>query len=247
MTSGDRWLRVGLLGLGAGGLAYLLLRYGGRLGTASSPVVVYADTGEGAGYFRELGQRIAQLYNTRAFPYLRFSDLENILAGMTEPVGPLVLLGHGTTSAFYSNLDRPSAVDVARVIAPRLAAGGVVGLAGCRAGANPGEPDWAPESYGPGGAQGYAGQLRDALVREGARGAFQVRAHSTTGDATANPAVRVFSSAPGTRGESAIDLLWGDGAWALPANRSAWTTAFRGLLAEAYISGRPLSPIQRPA
>jgi len=247
MTSGKQWFRVGLLGLGAGGLVYLLTRYGGQAGIASRALIVYADTGSGASYFREVAGRIAALYRSRAVPYRQFSDLEEALVASGDPVGPLVLVGHGTTRAFFSNLDHPTAAEMGRVVGPRLVAGGVVGLAGCRAGANPGEPDWSPESYGPGGAQGYAAQLRDALVLGGARGAIQVRAHSTAGDATANPAVRVFSATPGTRGESAIDLLWGAGAWAERANRTAWTTAFRGKLSEAYIGGMGLPLLERPA
>lgn len=209
--------------------------------------MVYAAAGADYLTFQGVAERVASNHRVQPVPYRSFADLERALVEADGPVSPLVLIGHGTTGAFFSNLDRPTAVELAGAVASRLASGGVVGLAGCRAGANPSEPDWTPENFGPGGENGYAAQLRDELVRRGVQGAFEVRAHSTTGSSTANPAVRTFRAPIGAKGQSALDLLWGSGSWLSSAARAAWTSAIRGKNAESYIAGGPLPQIARPA
>lgn len=239
----DKWLKVALAGLGAGALTYLLV---GVRGSRATPLVLYAATGADAPTFAGVGSRVSANLRVEPVPYRQFSDLQSAINRVEGPVSPLVLIGHGTTTAFFSNLDRPSPVELASAIGGKLAHGAVIGLAGCRAGASPGEPDWVPQNYGPGGENSYAAQLRDELVRQGVR-SFEVRAHSTTGSSVANPVVRTFRSQAGTKGDSALDLLWGAGSWLSAAARSAWTAAVQGKQAEGYIAGGPLPQIARPA
>jgi hypothetical protein len=122
---------------------------------------------------------------------------------------------------------------------------GAFSLAGCSAGSERGEVNWAPDgsSYGPGGASGFAGNFRDFLVEAGAPSG-DVRAHSTVGHVTNNPAARVFpvaSSEKGQPGKSALDLAFGHaGAWREAGNRRQWVNAFQGEPSEKWIIGGSL-------
>jgi len=242
MGTGKIWLLVGGLGAGLAALAYGLYR---RVALGGSPLIIYAGSGSGSSEFQTVASRLAPLLGSPRVVSVS-SGSEALSAIRTHPgrIGPLILIGHGTTRHFFSNLPSPLSPDgLSAALANKLAADGVVSLAGCRAAASPGEADWSVGSYGPGGAASFAGLLRDALTRAGAPWGVEVRGHSTTGSTTANPAIRVFrttSSQVGQPGLSAMDILWGDGASQNTGLRERWTAEFRGGWAELYMAGGPL-------
>lgn len=235
-------LLVASAGAGLAAIAYGIYR---RVGLAGSPLIVYASTGSGAGEFQAVASRLAQ-----ALPGSRKTATPDGLPGLRTAIqahqgriGPLILVGHGTTRAFFSNLSPVAPTALAGLLHNKLAADAVVSLAGCRAGADTSEVDWSAASYGAGGASSFAGLLRDALVADGAPWGTEIRAHSTTGTTTLNPAVRVFRatrSQVGQPGLSALEILWGEGAAGNAGLRSRWTEAFRGAAAEQYMAGGEL-------
>jgi hypothetical protein len=238
----DRRLLMALgIGAGAAGVGYLLSR-----GLGGTPLIIYQSVGQAPFELRSTAERLNRAIGGSVLrPAANAQQLYNAIASQEGRLGPVVLVGHGTPSSFFAGYgvtpDR-----LAQVLAPKLAYGSYVGLAGCRAGADPGEQDWGTSSFGPGGARGFAGLLRDALVRYGSQ-KVTVRAHSTTGHLTANPAARAFvatSSQVGRPGSSVIDLVWGSGSWQDAELRRVWTRQFRGKLAELWVSGEPLSRLQ---
>jgi hypothetical protein len=104
----------------------------------------------------------------------------------------LVMAAHGDPSWFFAGFGGINAPWTARQLRGRIAPGAVISLAGCRAGADPGEPERWTGDVGAGGARGYSGQLRDLLVDAGAPTSAEIRAHTTTGHTTENPRARVF-------------------------------------------------------
>jgi hypothetical protein len=125
----------------------------------------------------------------------------------------------------------------AREIAPRMAADGVIGWAGCSAASNPGESGWSRASYGPGGERSFIGRVRDAMVSQ-TRWGVEHRGHSAAGHTTANPAARTCEVSRAERGqpcESVMDEEWGEGSYQTLHN--AWVAAFQGAPSEAWISG----------
>lgn len=236
------WKRA-LIGLGLGVVGYGL----SRLVTAETrPFFAWQRGNTDSGEFERVARAMAAGH---AQPIVRsvasVSELGQGLATAHEQrrLGPVVLVGHGTTRSFFPqfspSLDPATA---ARLIAPHIGAAQIIGLAGCRAGASSDEPDWSEATYGPGGATSFAGQLRDALAALGVPGSVEVRAHTTTGGAGANPIARVFRvAARGQPGQSVIDIFHGRlGAWRDTALRRAWTAGFRGASAQKWIAGEPL-------
>jgi hypothetical protein len=236
------WTALGI-GAGAAGIGYLLSR-----GLGGTPLIVYQTTGRGAGDLRSTAERLNRNMSgsvLRAASSAR--DLYSAIASHGR-LGPVVLVGHGTPRSFFAGYG-VTPEGLARALAPKLAYGTTLGLAGCRAGANPEEQDWGRSAYGPGGERSFAGLLRDALVRLGAP-RVTVRAHSTTGHSTANPAARSFvatRSQVGQPGASVLDLVWGSGAWESANLRTAWTDQFRGKAAELWVAGQPLPQFEVPA
>jgi hypothetical protein len=214
-------------------------------GVGAAPLIVYQSSGNALGELRDTADR---LHGAIAGSVLRpAASAQQLYAAIASQgrLGPVVLVGHGTPTSFFPGYG-VTPDGLAQALAPKLVHGTYVGLAGCRAGADPGEQDWGSTSFGPGGARGFAGLLRDALVRHGSP-RVTVRAHSTTGHLTANPAARAFvatSSQVGQPGASVIDLVWGAGSWQDARLRQTWTDQFRGKLAELWVSGVPLSRLQ---
>jgi hypothetical protein len=113
----------------------------------------------------------------------------------------LVMAAHGDPSWFFAGFGGINAPWMARQLRGKIASGAVISLAGCRAGADPGEPERWIGDVGAGGARGFSGQLRDLLVSSGAPASAEVRAHTTTGHTTENPRARAFAFAsPGVAG-----------------------------------------------
>lgn len=235
-------LLVGTLGAGLAALAYGLYR---KVFLAGTPLIVYAGSGSGSGEFRTVANRLAAVLGSPRV--VSISDGAQALTAIrTHPgrIETLILVGHGTTTRFFSNLGSPVTPQaLSAALSGKLAADAVVSLAGCRAAANPGEDDWSVGAFGPGGAGSFAGLLRNALISAGVPHGVEVRGHSTTGTTTANPAVRFFRAQPaqaGRPGQSALEALWGVGAAQDAALRARWTAEFRGGWAEVYMAGGPL-------
>lgn len=155
----------------------------------------------------------------------------------------LTLFGHGAPESFMlpgvsgirvgrSQLPAwVSVEDLAAAIGPKLRAGAIIGLAGCAAGANPGqERDWNT-AYQPGGENSFAARLRDALSRiPGIAQGIEIRAHTRTGHTTANPSAIIFRVGPdyiGTPGTPVIDEKWGTGTSSDTANQQHFAGEFR--------------------
>ncbi len=236
----DRRLLIALgVGAGAAGVGYLISRGGG------TPLIIYQTAGNNLGDIRDTAVRLnGAIQGSVLRGVASAQQLYSAIASQNR-IGPVVLVGHGTPRTFFPGYD-VTPTGLAQALAPKLAYGTYVGLAGCRAGADPGEQDWGSTSFGPGGARGFAGLLRDALVAKGSP-RVTVRAHSTTGHTTANPAARAFvatRSQVGQPGASVIDLVWGSGSWQDAGLRRTWTDQFRGKLSELWVSGVPLSQLQ---
>lgn len=234
------WLTVLGAAAGAAAIAWGLLRV---LAPKGTPLILWQTTAAEAAEFRRVASVIAGvLPGARVVGVSSVADINRAIAAVPGKLGPVVLVGHGTTRTFFPGFGvTPEAL--ARVLAPRLATGAIVGLAGCRAGGDPGSADWEAASFGPGGSRSFAALLRDALVIAGAPWGVEVRAHSTTGGAAANPAARAFPvsrSQIGQPGESALDRVLGAGAWADDAVRRRWTSAVRGDVASLWIAGYDL-------
>jgi hypothetical protein len=235
------------LGVGAASLIgvglYLMLRKVG-----GDNVVLYISQGHGAGEFRSSGERIAR--NTGAFIYPVY-DAQTILDALSHHklIKNLVFLGHGTTTAYgrpgHAGIRvGPDALPVwmsvdtfAREAGPRMAHGGVVGWAGCSAASNPGESSWGTAAYGPGGERSFIAHVRDAMARiGGVPRSVEHRGHSAPGHTTANPGARTcYLSQPGQECTSELEEQWGDDAY--QTRHAEWVQAFRGIPAEAWISG----------
>jgi len=212
-----------LIGAGAALVTWFFIR-------RKKPLVIYQTRAPEANYFRSLGQRIGQHLEVTPIGVGSLRELWEAIDSAPGGRNIVVLVGHGTPRTFFPGYG-VTVQNLAQHLRPKLGMGAVIGLAGCRSGADPGSENWAPESFGPGGAESFAG-LRDLLRVE-------VRAHTTTGDATANPAARVFLPSGGP-GLSALDMVLGEGAWRDPEKRSWWTSQFRGKLSEFWITGGSL-------
>jgi len=127
----------------------------------------------------------------------------------------------------------------ANELAPRLVNGAIIGIAACLTASSPGETGNGPDMYGPGGEKSFAALLRDALAENpNSPQGVQIRAHSTVGDTTKNPAARSFavaSSEVGKPGLSVLDQTWGVGAHS--SRTIDWIKVFKGENAEEWITG----------
>jgi len=215
-------------------------------------VVLYVSQGSGAGEFRESGERIANNSGATVYPV---HNAQTILDAISQHklIKNLVFLGHGTTTQF----GRPGTAGIrvgadafpawmstdtfAHEVGPRMAYGGVVGWAGCSAASNPGESSWGSAAYGPGGENSFIAHVRDAMARQGGvPRSVEHRGHSAPGHTTANPGARTcYVSQPGRECASELEEQWGDDAY--QTRHNDWVTAFRGVPAEAWISGAEVS------
>ena len=224
---------------------------GGAAGSGvGDKVVVYLSEGEGSAEFMISANRIAQSIGAEVH---RARNAEEILQAVRahQSISRLILAGHGSSRDFWRpgtagiRLERDSLPEWVSVgtfaaeIAPRLSAGAVIGLAGCSAAANPGESNDVNQKLGPGGENGFAAKLRDALASQsGIATGIEVRAHSTVGHLSHNPFARVFrvsASEVGRPGVAVIDEMWGQDAHS--TRWEQWRDTFRGDLAEQWISG----------
>lgn len=247
---------LALMGVGvAGGIGVIVYRLIKR---DKKYLILYVTSGEGASAFRTTAEHASQLFDTEPIPANNAQDILNAFRG-DEKYDVVVLAGHGTPTSFlrpglagisstrqtrlpnWINVD-----DFVRRVSPNLASRVIFSFAGCRTGADPGEADWTDVSYRPGGAQGLAGKLRDALARQGKVG--EVRSKSTTGTSWGNPIGRLFPierSQIGRPGVPLMDVAWGPGAHRDSAAIREWTNRFRGKPAMAWTIGYDLPSITR--
>lgn len=141
----------------------------------------------------------------------------------------LVMAAHGDPSWFFAGFGGINAAYFARNLEGRIAPNAILSLAGCRAGANPGEPERWTGDVGDGGEDGISGLLRDALVLAGAPTSAEIRAHTTTGHTTENPRARKFRFAHAGQPGTAVPLQQGEQAerWILGmAGFERWSGTF---------------------
>jgi len=220
-------------------------------------LVLYTAAGSNVPEFERNAHAAALHFGVTAIPVTDGQTLLNAVRAAPAGLGLVLMVGHGSGGAFFRpghaglRIDRDALPawlgddTFARELAPKLAPGFVLSLAGCRAGAEQREPDWSREDYwtsttpGPGGARSLAGEIRDALARAGApRG--EVRAHTTTGGVLANPGARTFvvdAQTVGQPGAALIELVLGVGAARNRVRLSTWNTKVRGTPAARWILG----------
>jgi len=235
----------------AGGAGALLL-FGGAVYAISTffgnNVVIYTADGEGAGEFRTSAQRIGSTLGASIYPAHNAQDILNAIRRHRR-IKKLVLIGHGTTTAFLrpgstgirvGRDDLPTWVSTttfAREAGPRMAMNGWVGWAGCSSASNPGESDWSTASYGPGGERSFIAQIRDEMARTpGVLWSIEMGWHTAPGHVSANPGARecpVSRSQIGQPCASVLDQVWGQNAY--QTRSSAWVSTFQGAPAEAWI------------
>ena len=171
-----------------------------------APAVITASVG-GVLYFTRRGDKMV-LYTT-AFgdaanvalntmpgdwykaPFDSANQVLELIENHSGKLSRSVIIAHGGEDWFYSRSLTPSALG--SVLGPRLASGGIVGLAGCSAGRSPAEQAaWAASAFGPGGANSYAAGLRDEIQAHGGPYLGEVRAHVLEGHTVANSSGRYF-------------------------------------------------------
>lgn len=235
----------------AGGAGALLL-VGGAVYAISTffgdNVVIYTADGEGVGEFRTSAQRIGGALGASIYPAHNAQDILNAIRRHRR-IKNLVLIGHGTTTAFLrpgstgirvGRDDLPTWVSTttfARETGPRMTMNGWVGWAGCSSASNPGESDWSTASYGPGGERSFIAQIRDEMARTpGVLWGIEMGGHTAPGHVSANPGARecpVSRSQIGQPCVSVLDQTWGQNAY--QTQSSAWVSTFQGAPAEAWI------------
>lgn len=226
-----------------GGAVYAISTFFG------SNVVIYTADGEGAGEFRTSAQRIGSALRASIYPAHNAQDILNAIRNHRR-IKNLVLVGHGTTTAFL----RPATTGIhvgrdalptwvstktfAHEVGPRMAMNGWIGWAGCSAASNPGESDWSQASYGPGGERSFIAQIRDEMARTpGVLWGIKMGGHSAPGHLSANPGARecpVSRSQIGQPCASVLDQTWGQNAHT--SRSQEWVSSFQGAPAEAWIS-----------
>lgn len=236
----------------AGGAGVLLL-VGGSIYAISTffgdNVVIYTADGEGAGEFRTSAQRIGGALDASIYPAHNAQDILNAIRRHRR-IKNLVLIGHGTTTAFLrpgstgirvGRDDLPTWVSTqtfARETGPRMAVNGWIGWAGCSSASNPGESDWSTASYGPGGERSFIAQIRDEMARTpGVLWGIEMGGHTAPGHVSANPGARecpVSRSQIGQPCVSVLDQTWGQNAY--QTRSGAWVSTFQGGPAEAWIT-----------
>jgi hypothetical protein len=234
---------------------------------ARGALVLYTAAGDNVGEFETNAEAAARALRTTAVPVVDGQSLLRAVRAAPRNLGLVLMIGHGTGNAFFRpghaglRIDRDALPTwlgddtFAQALVSKLAKPFVLSLAGCRSGAEQNEPDWTTDAYwtgtttGPGGAGSLAGQIRDALVRFGARDG-EVRAHVTTGGVLANPAGRVFAvdgRYSGRPGAALIDLALGAGTSRDQAAVRRWNSVVRGALATRWMLGGRMPTRQEAA
>jgi hypothetical protein len=207
-------------------------------------LVLYTDRTTGAGTFRVTAESAA---NILAAEHGLARDGQGLLDAVQRAPSGLtrtILAGHGSTQSFLrpgtsglrvgrDALPRWVSVPTfVRELAPKIARRDfIMSFAGCRAAANPDEPNWSVASDRAGGERSLAAQIRDEIVRQvGTIPGGEVRAKSATGVSFGNPMGRSFPIAAaqvGRPGIPLIDQVWGDGASTNPQWASRWRSLGR--------------------
>jgi hypothetical protein len=232
----------------------------GLAGTGNAEtVIIYGAEGEGSSEFISQARRLSGLFNAKKYPAKNAQDIMDAIKRHGK-IGRLILVSHGSRSGWLrpgtagirvggDSLPTFVSVDtLAKELAPRLVDGSIIAFAACSTAAEPGEPPgWEPPLFGPGGANGFAGKLRDALsAQPGIASGIDIRGHTTVGHTTENPAVRHFpvgADKAGKPGISVLDEQWGAGAY---KDRSLeWNHFFQGEKAEAWLIGGSASAAQQ--
>lgn len=227
-------------------------------------MVVYVDEGSGAGVFDRTAQSSANLLNTRAVPATDGQELLDAVNRSPSGLHQVIHAGHGGPQTFLrpgtsglrvgpDALRRWVSVGTyARALAPKLARSNVViSFAGCRSGAGPRELNWSSDSYGPGGADSLAGELRDEIVAlVGDIPGGEIRAKSTTGTSFGNPVGRSFPllrPQVGRPGIPLIDQVWGPSSSSNNQLVRAWNNTARGKPVMGWTIGGALPIVPRPS
>jgi hypothetical protein len=226
------------------------LAIGSYLLTKGDNVIIYLDQGEGSGEFRLVADRMARSIRAMVHPAHSGQQVLDAIRRHTR-IKTLVMAGHGNTTQFLSpgvggiradgdSLPQWVSTDTfARVLGPRMAAGGIISWAGCSAASNPGESEWSARSYGPGGERSFVARVRDAMSRLPFMAwNIEHRGHSAAGHTTANPAARICPVSRfeiGRPCKSLMDELWGEGAH--ESMHREWASVFEGMPAESWMAG----------
>jgi hypothetical protein len=234
--------------------SFLLIR---RFPVHKNPLVIYQGVCPGSGEIRRVAEGLANRISAPTVPVSNAAEFLEVLNGRSN-ISPLIIVGHGTGRALLrpgvSGIQRGrdelpryiSIVTAARALAPVLARNFVIGINACKTGANWETPTQVPV-YSSGGANGFAGRLRDALLDAGApRG--EIRANAAVG-IHGNPTGRTFYVSPeyrGTPGISLINSKWGEGSAENRILRNAWPSNVRGELALRWMAGGDFE-LPRPA
>jgi len=206
-------------------------------------VIIYAGDGKDWQEFKRVATLYAEKYGGTAYPAYNAQDIIDAVR-KHKSISRLVIAAHGMAYGILkpgakgirigadSLPNMVSAETFAGELGPRLTQGAVIGLAACNTGKNPGDPgNWDAKSYISGGEKGLAAKIRDALAMQaGIADGIEVRAHTTAGHTTRNPAVRRFvvsSSEIGKPGKSVLDEALGEGTSA-SGTIGGWNQKFGG-------------------
>jgi lysophospholipase L1-like esterase len=238
--------RISIQEKGAAGIANAT----GRVAMGQGDTVaIYSSESKEWATFKGVAEKYVAKYGGTVYPA---KDAQDILDAIRkhQSISRLIIAGHGMAygvlrpgaAGLRTGSDSlPKFVSVetfAAELGSRLVSGAVIALAACNAGKNPGDPgNWDVPSYAAGGERSLAGKLRDALASQPniAEG-VNIRAHTTAGHTTRNPAVRRFpvgKSEIGQPGHSVLAETLGEEG--LKSNRK-WATYFGG----ATPPGKPL-------
>lgn len=142
------------------------------------------------------GAAIARNEMNSSWEKLAFVSTDDLLAKLRRygRLSRVVIIAHGGPDWFF---DRSlTTARLGGALGPRLTEGAIVGLAGCSTGRSPRMPNvWDAAAFGPGGADSYAAELRDAIRAAGGPYLGEVRAHTLVGHVTANSSGREFAFA----------------------------------------------------
>lgn len=215
------------------------------------------DTSSDRGTFRDVGQRVAGYLRTTAVAVSSAQDILTAIDRALGNLGVVVLVGHGTPSKFFSpsrfgirysraggtRLPRwLSTVDFAARLAPKLARGFVLSLAGCSSGRSTNEPSgWQLCSTSwDGGVRSLASGLRNDLSRQGASG--EVRGHTVFGTTLDNPQGRTFRVGRWSINRPGVHVMH-QARWARPRDFNdyrAWNNHAQGRIARGWMAGLPI-------
>lgn len=154
-------------------------------------------------------------FDNAAAPAKRRADVEAVLGGHTglRAVG---FFCHGLSRSLQTGHGLSHVDALARVLTAATAPGAVVALYACDAADT-------PVKNAPGGDDGFADRLRDALILHDAEHwhGGHVDAHVTTGHTTTNPYLRRFDCTLAVPSEVPLGIVGGD--WLVKPGSGLWT------------------------